>query len=139
MVAATVLAGCGQEMASLPDACLSSPDVIRKALKAAPRPVTLQGTPISACLDQTGGADLAQSVGANLVQTATELVTQVTDAHDSASATQLGYLVGAVRKGAGEPPTLHAELLRRLELEAEGVDTKSPSYVEGEQAGEATG
>ena len=78
-------------------------------------------------------------MGANFVQTATELVTQVADAHDSASATQLGYLVGAVRKGAGDPPTLHAELLRRLELEAEGVDTKSPSYIEGEQAGETSG
>ena len=101
--------------------------------------MTLQGTRISDCLDQTGDAALSQSVGANLVQTATELVTQVSDAHDSASATQLGYLVGAVRKGAGDPPTLHAELLRRLELEAEGVDTKSPSYVEGEQAGETSG
>lgn len=137
--AIVALAGCGNEAASLPDACLSSPDVIRQALKAAPDPVTLQGTPISDCLHQTGDAALSQSVGANLVQTATELVTQVEEAHDSASATQLGYLIGAVRRGAGDPPTLHAELLRRLELEAEAVDTNSPSYVEGEQAGETTG
>ncbi len=131
-------AGCGRDQ-GLPDACLSSPSVILTALEAAPGPARLQGTPISACLDQNGEAGVAQNVGANLVQTASELATRVSDDHDSAAATQLGYLIGAVRKGAGNPPTLQAELVRRLELEADRIDTDSPSYTRGEQAGEASG
>jgi hypothetical protein len=135
---AVALAGCGAAP-QIPTACLAGPAAIRTALEAAPGPVTLDGTPISACLDQSGDPAAAQGVGTSLVDVASGLADAVADKHDSASATQLGYLIGAVRKGAGETPTLNAELLRRLELEAGRIDTDSPSYKRGEKAGETSG
>ena len=57
---------------------------------------------------------------------ASGLADAVAESHDSASATQLGYLIGAVSRGAGETPTLNAELLRRMELEADRIDTDLP-------------
>jgi hypothetical protein len=130
--------GCGPADQP-PAACLSGPQELLSALKTAPDAVTLDGTPISACLADTADPSASQAVGGDLVDAASTLATRVAEAHDSASATQLGYLVGAVRRGAGDPPGVHAELLRRLELELERVDVRSPSFRQGEKAGEATG
>jgi hypothetical protein len=53
------------------------------------------------------------------------------------AATQLGYLRGALRRGAD--PGLHEELLRRFDQELLRVDTRTPAFRRGEAAGRARG
>jgi hypothetical protein len=130
-------AGCGAAQ-PLPAGCLAGSEAILDALEAAPGPVRVEETPISACLGQTASVDQAPALG-SLVDAAAGLADSVAEDHDSRSALELGYLIGAVRKGAGDPPGVHSELLRRLALELERVDTRSPSFRRGEEAGRASG
>jgi hypothetical protein len=139
LIAATAaLGGCG-EPASVPAGCLAGPDAIAAALETAPEPVRLEGTPISACVAAAGPAGQVEAVGGALVDVAARLADRVAHRHDSAAATRLGYLAGAVERGAGDPPGVHAELLRRLDQELERVDARSPAYREGRSAGARSG
>ena len=56
-----------------------------------------------------------------------------------AATTRLAYLVAAVRRGAGRTQGIYDELSRRLDLELQGIDTRSPAYKRGEEAGNASG
>jgi coenzyme F420-reducing hydrogenase delta subunit len=132
-----LVAGCGAGQ-SLPAGCLAGPEAILDALETAPDPVTVEGTRISDCFGQTANADQAPALG-SFVDAAATLAAAVAEQHDSRSALELGYLMGAIRKGAGDPPGVHSELLRRLDLELERIDTESPSFRKGERAGEASG
>ena len=108
-------AGCGGPGDSTPAACLEGPPAYLHALAAAPARVELAGTtPISECLapNQTGG-DLA-GVGTALVSTATRLNAEARDEPGGEANLQLGYLVGAARRGAEGTEGIHAELIRRL-------------------------
>jgi hypothetical protein len=114
VVAATVLAvgGCGAKKNDLaPAACLATNNGYLRALERAPGEVRLAGTtPISACLvpEQNGG-QLA-NIGREMVVAATKLNAEAR--RGSAPATlQLGYLIGAVAKGAD---AIHTDLARRL-------------------------
>jgi hypothetical protein len=123
-----------------PPACLSGAQSVLDALEAAPGAVRIDGTtPISECLAANPGPGTAEGVGGALVEAAAKLADNVAQRHDSRSALELGYLVGAARRGAGEVPTVHSELLRRLELETERLDTGAPSYRQGQRAGETSG
>jgi hypothetical protein len=136
-------AGCApqKEGRSLPVGCELGQESVTDALRAAPRPVRLDGVPLSACFDPTSeGTDL-QSVGVTFVGAAGTLAERARKRPEGPAATQLGYLIGAMRKGAGgvETQGIHTELVRRVEQELSLVDPDSRALREGVEAGERTG
>src|SRR6266511_4214744 len=116
LVAPAVLltvAGCGTKENDLaPAACLATNQGYLRALERAPAAVRLAGTtPISDCLvpEQDGG-QLA-NVGQEMVVAATRLNSEARRDPGGSATLQLGYLIGAVAKGA-DP--IHMDLARRL-------------------------
>ena len=132
VIAVIALAGCGaSKNESLPAPCANGPGIVVKALAKAPAAVTLDGTPISHCFNiGASGADV-QIVGTNLIAAAQELAAQ----H---RALQLGYLVGAARRGA-KRNGLGDEIVRRLEAEATVAAAQRTAYDRGLRAGAASG
>jgi hypothetical protein len=120
LLVAVALAGCGSaDQDTTPAACLNGSRAFSDALQAAPGVVRLSGeVPISDCLvsNQSAG-DLAR-VGGTLVALATKLNAQANQDPGGAPTVQLGYLVGAVTRGAGNTQGIHAELVRRIEAAA---------------------
>lgn len=134
------LGGCAsEEPASVPVACKSGPEAVRLALSSAPEPVRLDGVPLSGCLTRASDSADLQAVGASYVEVAAELAREARRDPEAAAAEQLGYLTGAVRRGAAATQGIHDELRRRLEQELSVVDTGSAAFQEGERAGRATG
>jgi hypothetical protein len=146
-VALALCAGCGSTDDSTPVACREGTGVYFSALRDAPGVVKLRGeTPISGCLaeNQTGG-DLA-TVGTTLVTVTTRLNAEARAEPGGDANLQLGYLLGAAQRGAGQTNGIHAELIRRLSAAARyNPDNRPPSaafqraYREGFDAGEARG
>jgi hypothetical protein len=139
---ALALAACGRDdSGQLPSACQfpDGPRSVRAALASAPGEVRLEGTPLSSCLVREASASDVQSVGAAYVSAASDLAAAARAAPHSRATTQLGYLVGAVRRGASRTAGIHYELVRRVELELNGVDSRAPEFVRGERAGESSG
>jgi hypothetical protein len=137
---AAALAGCGNhpdiQLTNLPLECIGAPNRVLKALERAPNPVRLQGKPISQCfLKNQSGTDV-QLLGTTLVAAAQQLGDRA--GGDDASALQLGYLVGAARRGARRNGVTD-ELVRRLEAETGGLGGNRQAYQRGVQAGLATG
>jgi hypothetical protein len=142
-----IAAGCGSQDESTPVACLEGPTAYEKALAAAPGKVLLGGeTPISNCLvrNQQGG-DLA-TVGEAMVTVATKLNAEARAEPGGDAELRLGYLVGAVERGAEHGEGIHADLLRRLIVAARYVPDKQPrpprlpsTYREGFDAGHSSG
>ena len=124
----------------MPAACTQGAAPILRALEAAPGAVRLAGgTRLSDCVkDATTDAEL-QSLGLMLTPLADRLA--VAADRSDAAALQLGYLVGAARRGGGRVG-LQAELVRRLE-QAAGLDGVAAAhrfaYRRGLRAGEARG
>jgi hypothetical protein len=136
------LTACGRGgSADLPAACElpDGPASVRAALRSAPGQVRLDGTPLSRCLVRESAPADVQAVGAAYVQVATGLARAARRAPHSREATELGYLVGAVHRGASRTAGIHYELERRIELELNGVDASTAEYMRGERAGEASG
>ncbi len=138
-------AGCGQKKNDLaPAACLVSSQGYLRALERAPAPVRLAGTTaISECLvpEQDGG-QLA-NIGHEMVIAATKLNVEARRDPAGPAALQLGYLIGAVGKGAD---TIHTDLVRRLNagarfsasggtLSAEFERTFGRGYAAGHSSG----
>ena len=139
--AALAAAGCGQDNRPLPGACISSAQAIVTALDRAPARVGLSdGTRLSTCIERARSPADVQNVGALYTQVADGLATRV-PASDRA-AVQLGYLVGASRRGARHTSGIHDELVRRLE-QAVGVGgapaARRAAYRRGLVAGERRG
>ncbi len=110
------LGGCGDGKAPLPGACLGNRATLERALAAAPGPVRLPGgTPISTCVERADDSSL-QLVGTVLSTTADHLAAQAPA--DPAIALDLGYLVGAVRRGAAPTNGLAGQLRQRIEAAA---------------------
>jgi len=108
---------------------------VRDALGAAPGDVSMDGTPLSACLaDESDAAELAD-VGAAFVNVAAELAAVAAERPESEEATQLGYLLGATRRGVKEYRGVNAELVRRLEQETLVLRRRSEAFKLGERAG----
>ncbi|HZA57670.1 MAG TPA: hypothetical protein VE523_00615 [Solirubrobacterales bacterium] len=142
--AALALTACGSEDDSeIPAACLGDVSSYESALAQAPAEARLDGeTPISECLvpDQEGG-QLA-SVGRQMVVTATRLNTDARRNPSGEQAVQLGYLVGAIERGA---EGIHADLVRRVNsaarsspeglLPAEFERTFGEGYAAGLESG----
>jgi len=134
-----VLAGCGSEPSrSVPAACRDAPATVVRALARAPGEVRVGGTRISDCF--APGSDPAdqEALGLTLLPAVRDLAAEADADPNGPAALRLGFLIGAVRRGAARGG-VYAELQRRLEQELVGVDTGSPGYASGERAGRAHG
>ena len=146
-ISGLLLAGCGSADDSTPVACLEGAGAYQRALRAAPDEVLLgDETLISECLtrNQSGG-DLTR-VGEALIETATALNAEAREDPGGAANLQLGYLLGAVERGAKEGEGIHSDLVRRLVVAARFVPDKQasppgflPTYSEGFEAGRSGG
>jgi hypothetical protein len=124
LVAAAVVvavAGCGAKKNDLaPAACLVTNHGYLRALERAPGEVRLAGTtPISACLVSEQDAGQLANVGHEMIIAATKLNAEARQGSDPATL-QLGYLIGAVAKGAD---AIHTDLVRRLNSAAQFSQT----------------
>ena len=111
-VALALLAGCGAKKNDVaPAACLVTNNGYLRALERAPGSVRLAGTtPISDCLVPDQDAGQLANIGREMIVAATKLNLQARAGSETATV-QLGYLIGAVAKGA-DP--IHTDLVRRL-------------------------
>jgi hypothetical protein len=143
---ALAAAGCGSgdDAAPVAAACTASPGAIERALARAPAPVTLaSGTRLSDCVaGARTDADL-QNAGLVLTRAADHLADRA-QRGDAGAALDLGYLVGAARRGAARTNGIHAELARRVEsaarVLADGRSANLAGALErGLRAGRATG
>jgi hypothetical protein len=138
LVVLFVLVGCGSDPSEpLPAACTEGPGPVLKALAKAPGAVAIDGTPISRCFNRNARGDDEQIVGTNLLSAAQQLGDRAR-AGDDRAALQLGYLVGAARRGA-QRNGLAAELIRRLDTETTGLGAARSSFERGRQAGSQQG
>jgi hypothetical protein len=140
---AALVAGCGvTETAPVSSTCSADPDVIVRALQAAPQPVTLDEgrTRLSQCIRGSRSAADLQTVGITFTNAAEDL--EVRAPSDPRAALQLGYLVGATRRGTDVGAGIQDELLRRIERSA-ALDGATPAadraLQQGLAAGEKTG
>jgi hypothetical protein len=133
-------AGCSSDDRSeLPAGCRSGVAAIQTALRTAPAPVRLGGSPLSVCVARSSDPGDMQRVGADLIAVASGLADEARARPESRSLLRLGYLVGAVRRGAVRTPGTHEELRRRVEQELIGVRTSAVAFVRGERAGRTSG
>jgi hypothetical protein len=136
-----VVFGCGNDDRPMPQSCVEGAGPITNALVRAPGPVRLvDGTPLSTCVERArSNADL-QNLGAVLTEVADALAGRAPES--DRAALELGYLVGAARRGAARTSGIHEELVRRLEQAAgpSGVPAaRRPAYTQGRSAGARAG
>ena len=112
-----LIAGCGNSQDDqAPAVCLLGNEAYLKALVTAPAPVLLGGTtPISDCLVPEQDAGQLASIGQEMIVAATKLNAQARRDPGGSASVELGYLIGAVSKGA-DP--IHTDLVRRLNASA---------------------
>jgi hypothetical protein len=137
LLAALILGGCKEEPAKTPSACLDGPDAIQTALAKAPGEVTLDGTKLSDCFVKTGDTGDITSFGGSVLDVMTRLGVEAKENPGGPALVQLGYLRGALVRGAD--PGIHDELLRRIDQELLLVETDSPEFRRGEAAGRESG
>ena len=145
---ATALAACGSEDGgSTPVACLSPTSRYLTALQEAPREVRLRGqTAISDCFAATQAAGEQAQVGETVIHAATSLNADARRRPGGHENVMLGYLVGAVHKGASHSSGINVDLVRRLDAAARfNPGGGSPgaaferAFGKGYAAGEDTG
>jgi hypothetical protein len=115
--AGALIGGCGSSQPDqAPAACLVPNEGYLRALRAAPAPVRLAGsTPISSCLVPEQEAGQLGTIGHEMIVAATKLNAEARRDPGGPAAVQLGYLIGAVSKGA-DP--IHTDLVRRINASA---------------------
>ena len=121
VAALVALAGCGAKKNDLaPSACLAGNQGYLRALERAPGEVRLAGTtPISDCLVPEQDAGQLANIGQEMIVAATKLNAEARRG-SAPAALQLGYLIGAVAKGAD---SIHTDLVRRLNSAARFSET----------------
>lgn len=122
---------CGDTDPATPAACLGGPSGFREALVDAPGPVRLEGeVAISDCLPRNQGVGPQESVGRSLLLVAGGLARQ-RDRGDGAETAALrdGYLVGAVRRAAGDSEGIHSALVDRITSAAGSGLGREPAQV----------
>jgi hypothetical protein len=142
---ALAAAGCGEaDPGPVDAACTASPGAIERALAHAPAPVALpSGTRLSECVaGARTDADL-ENAGLVLTRAADHLADRARRG-DAAAALDLGYLVGAARRGAARTNGIHAELAHRVESSARvladsGRANLAAALQRGLRAGQTTG
>jgi hypothetical protein len=132
-----LVVGCGNDEHRVPVACLEGN--LTKALAKAPDNVSVSGVRLSECFTRAANPAEIQQVGAVFIASAERLADAARANPHSPAALRLGYLIGAVRRGAGHTQGIHYETQRRIEQELIGVNTRAPEFVEGERAGEKNG
>jgi hypothetical protein len=132
-----LVAGCGNDEHRVPVACLDGD--LTKALASAPREVRLSGTRPSECFTRAASPAEIQQVASVFIAAAEKLAPAARAKPHSPQALRLGYLIGAVRHGAGHTQGIHYETERRIEQELIGVNTHTREFVTGEAAGEKNG
>ena len=136
----SLMAGCSRDDSSpVPVGCKEGPDSVRAALARAPARVELAGTPLSECFTRASNSSDLQQVGASYLSVASRLADRARLDPNGEDALRLGYLVGATQRGAGRTQGVHEELRRRIEQETLGLDTRSPAYRRGHEAGRNRG
>jgi hypothetical protein len=139
-IALSFAQGCSREDSSpVPVGCKEGPASVRAALARAPARVELDGTPLSECFTRGSDAADLQQVGASYVSVAARLSDAARRRPDGREALQLGYLVGAAKRGEARTQGIHYDLMRRIEQELNGVDTTSSAYRRGFRAGQEHG
>lgn len=144
LLAGLALSGCtAGDDPPLPADCLQGEEALEEALAAAPDPVRLgDGTAISTCVEMASSAADQQNVGILVVGVAEGLEEQAADG-DEAAALRLGYLVGAVQRGAQRTSGIQLELAFRISRVAGALGDPSPeitgALTDGIAAGERTG
>lgn len=139
--------GCGGPGDSTPVACLEGTKAYLRALERAPGEVRLEGgTPISDCLAENQQAGDLATVGLAMVTAATRLNSEARARPGGAANVELGYLLGAAKRGAADTEGIHAELIRRLVVAARYSPAGRPlppafrrAYRHGYDAGFASG
>jgi hypothetical protein len=116
------IAGCGSSQDDqAPASCLVGNEAYLKALERAPAPVLLGNTtPISDCLVPQQQAGQLASIGQEMIVAGTKLNAEARRDPGGPASVELGYLIGAVSKGA-DP--IHTDLVRRLNASARFSDT----------------
>jgi hypothetical protein len=146
-LAAILAAGCGSVSEATPVACLEGPGAFLHALRGVPGEATLGGrTPISGCLPRNQQAGQLADVGAAMLIATTRLNAEARGEPGGAANLRLGYLLGAVQRGAARTGGIHAELVRRLAAAARYSPEGRPlplgflrAYRHGYDAGHARG
>jgi hypothetical protein len=144
LLAGLALSGCtAGDDPPLPADCLQGEEALEEALAAAPDPVRLgDGTAISTCVELASSAADQQNVGILVVGVAEGLEEEAADG-DEAAALRLGYLVGAVQRGAQRTSGIQLELAFRISRVAGALGDPSPeitgALTDGIAAGERTG
>jgi hypothetical protein len=138
------VAACGSDEGSeTSDACLEGPDAYVHALRAAPDEVRLaDGTPISDCLAEGQSGGELGTVGEAMITAATRLNSDALRTLDQRTAVELGYLVGAIERGAEGTSGIHEDLLRRVEAAAGftgQADVPAGSFRHGFEQGREAG
>jgi len=147
LVALALIVGCGNSDDSTPVACLEGAEAYERALSAAPDEALLEGeTLISECLARNQSSGDLTRVGEALIETATKLNAEARAEPGGEANLQLGYLLGAVERGAEESEGIHADLVRRLVVAARFAPGKHPlppafyrEYRSGYAAGQSNG
>jgi hypothetical protein len=120
--------------------CLENADTVTKALARAPGDVRLGGrVRISDCFQNAASSADVQNLGAIFIDATAKTAARVRQAPRSHAAVELGYLVGAVRRGAHTDGGVHYESERRVEQEIVGVPTGTPEFRRGLAAGREAG
>ena len=128
-----IAAGCRESDPEYPPECSDGPRALRTALARAPDgDVAIEGVKLSDCLVPSDDAGPLAAFGGSVIAVSAPLVER---AHrgDQRAALQLGYLRGALERGAD--PGIHDELLFRFDQELIRVDRRSPAFRRGEAAG----
>ena len=141
LLAAVILAGCSTaDPPPLSPECTAGAEAVADALQAAPRDVRLvDGTPLSACVRRAHTDAELQNLGLILTGVAEDL--EAAAPETPRAALQLGYLIGAARRGAPSESSLQAELVHRMERSA-AIRLPPPSersLADGMRAGERGG
>lgn len=135
-----VTAGCAREReAAVPVECQAGRAAIRSALRRAPAPVRVEGVALSECFTiSSDTADIA-AVGEEYLAVASALAEGARRRPGGGEALRLGYLLGAVRRGAARTQGVNDEMLRRIEQELLAIDARTRAFREGERAGRRSG
>ena len=138
--AAGAVGACREDAASPPTACFERADVRATLAATSPERRLPDGTAISRCVELATSDEFLQNLGLVMTDVAHDLSERAVGG-DRAAADQLGYLVGAVSRGAQRSQGIQLELVRRLESDARRVQDEAAvrALVRGLRAGEQRG
>ena len=140
VLALLAFGGCGGRTPPAQVCMEAQPGDVMQALTHAPRHVALaDGTSLSQCVRRTIDDSRLQALGATLTLAADELAGRMRSS--DAAAFQLGFLIGAVDRGADQAAGLQEELTNRIAGAATGVDggARRAALMRGRAAGRRSG